>query len=493
MSLSGSRRRLSVALLAGVKRQGRGSMGGGGSEVGVQSSLPLRSSTSCGAHPFSVLQPHFHQGQSLGEGGSVSCRERSCRACSFTFSGLLQPGICGDESLGVMEASDRFVYPQSESPQDSLQDGDSPVCASVCTERRLDGFHRLEGRILAGPSTSGQSQIPQIRSFESSFSVQSSVFRSLYGSAGFHLGHGSGFSLSASLGYPHVEIPGRLVNPGLFSSSGSPGAGDGYPSVSGPWHCHQLGEVQSPSMAASGLSRCDSGLHSFQGFSLPAESREAVLNRRRIPVLRCTARLIVEKASGSSFISDRDCSGRQATDAISSTSSSPSVGSGGRFHLNSMGLGLSPRLGMVDCSRSFPVRHPPSSDQPSPRLLVRRLGLRVGRSPPGCYRFRPLVSGGSSIVHKHKGAPCSGVRSPAISSSGVQLHGSSVCGQFDSLGLPPQTGALDLRSSTPLLRGSSTGRSRSIWFWFPSSSRAGTMFWRTPCLAQTKSRGQSGL
>ena len=33
--------------------------------------------------------------------------------------------------------------------------------------------------------------------------------------------------------------------------------------LSGPWHCHQLGEVQSPSIAASGLSRCDSGLHSF--------------------------------------------------------------------------------------------------------------------------------------------------------------------------------------------------------------------------------------
>ena len=131
MSLSGSRRRLSVAPLAGVERQGRGSVGGGGSEVGVLCSLPLGPSTSCGTHPFSALQPHFHQGQSLGEGGSVSCRERSCRACSFTFSGLLQPGICGDESLGVVETSDRFVNSQSESLQDSLQDGDSPVCASV--------------------------------------------------------------------------------------------------------------------------------------------------------------------------------------------------------------------------------------------------------------------------------------------------------------------------------------------------------------------------
>ena len=153
MSLSGSRRQLSVAPLAGVERQGRGSVGGGGSEVGVQCSLPLGASTSCGAHPFSVLQPHFHQGQGLGEGGSISCRERSSRACSSTFSGLLQPYFCGDESLGVVETSDRFLNPQSESLQDSLQDGDFPVCA----EQRLDGAHRHEGCILAGPSTSGQS------------------------------------------------------------------------------------------------------------------------------------------------------------------------------------------------------------------------------------------------------------------------------------------------------------------------------------------------
>ena len=144
--------------------------------MGVQSSLPLRASTSCGAHPFSVLQPHFHQGQGLGEGGSASCRERSGRACSFAFSRLLQPGICGDEGLGVMETSDRFVNPQSESPQDSLEDGDSSVCASVCAEQRLDGLHRLEGCILASSSTSGQSQVPQICRSESSFQFKALCF-----------------------------------------------------------------------------------------------------------------------------------------------------------------------------------------------------------------------------------------------------------------------------------------------------------------------------
>ena len=56
---------------------------------------------------------------------------------------------------------------------------------------------------------------------------------------------------------------------------------------------HHLEEVQSPSIAASGLSGCYSGFHSFQGFSLPAESREAMLNRRRISVLLYSTCLFV--------------------------------------------------------------------------------------------------------------------------------------------------------------------------------------------------------
>ena len=70
----------------------------------------------------------------------------------------------------------------------------------------------------------------------------------------------------------------------------------------------------------------------------------------------------------------------------------------------------------------------------------------MGRSSPGFHCFRPLVSGGSSFVHQCKGAPCGGVRPPTFSTSGVQLYGGSVCGQFDSLGLPPQTGGHSISS-----------------------------------------------
>ena len=152
MPLSGLHRRMSVSSLVHLERQGRESVGDGSAEVGVQSSLSLGTSIGCGTHPFSVLRPQFHQGDSLGEGSSIFTREGCSRASSFAFSRVLQSDICSNEGLRVVETNDRFVHTQSKSPQDSLQDGNSPVCA----ERRLDGVHRFEGCLLADPHTSGQ-------------------------------------------------------------------------------------------------------------------------------------------------------------------------------------------------------------------------------------------------------------------------------------------------------------------------------------------------
>ena len=280
----------------------------------------------------------------------------------------LQPDICGDEGLWVLETSDRFVYAQSESPQDSLQDGDSPVCASVCAERRLDGFHRLEGCLLANPHTSGQSQVSQIRSFESSISVQSSVLRSLYGSSGFTRVMAP---VSAFLHRLGIQMC-RYLDDWLLQASSCLLALQALETLIRL--CQDVGIVinweksKSHSIAESGILRCDSLLHSFQGFSLPAESREAMLKRRRILVLRHTACLFMDKAVRNSVISDINCSGGKVTDAIPSASPSPSMESEGRLHLDSLGSRVS--FGMVDGSEQSSVRQLPSSGQPSPRLLV---------------------------------------------------------------------------------------------------------------------------
>ena len=236
-----------------------------------------------------------------------------------------------------------------------------------------------------------------------------------------------------------MSVPGRLAHPSSLSASRSAGIGDGAPSVSGTWDISQLGEVSACSIPESTIPRGDPGLHSFQGFSLPAESREAMLNRRRIPILRQAARLFVEKALRNLVFPDLDRSRGQVTHAIPSTSAPSSVGSDGRFHLDSVGSGVSSGSGMVGVSGSSAVRHISGSDQPSPRLLVRRLGRGVGGLSSGCDRFRPMVSGGSSSINQCQGAAGDVVRPPSIPTPCVQLYGGSLCRQFRSSVLPPQT------------------------------------------------------
>ena len=102
--MSSCGRRLSVAPLAGVERQGRGSLGSGGLAVGISHPLPLGPHLIRGTHPLPFVQPHVHPGQVLGGVSSLAVGERSDRAGSTSFSGLLQPAVCGDEGLRVMEA-----------------------------------------------------------------------------------------------------------------------------------------------------------------------------------------------------------------------------------------------------------------------------------------------------------------------------------------------------------------------------------------------------
>ena len=139
MSLSNRGRRLSVAPLAGVERQGRGSLGSGSLAVGISDSLPSGSHFIQGTHPFSGLQYRFHRGQGAGVRSPVVTGQGSDRACSSSLSGLLQPVVCGAEGLRSVEAGHRPLATESEGPTDILQDGDSPAHTSVSTRWGLDG------------------------------------------------------------------------------------------------------------------------------------------------------------------------------------------------------------------------------------------------------------------------------------------------------------------------------------------------------------------
>ena len=150
--------------------------------MGLQDSFPL-SSPVFGVHPFSVVQPLIHQGSGPEEGSSFFGREKCGRAGTSSFSRLLQPIVCRDEGLRVLETDHRSFHSEYLCSQVSIQGGDSPVCSSVCVEQRLDGVFGLEGVLLANSNSSEKPQVSQIRCFRMGLPVQGSVFWSLHSSS----------------------------------------------------------------------------------------------------------------------------------------------------------------------------------------------------------------------------------------------------------------------------------------------------------------------
>ena len=404
MSQSNRFGRLSVAPLAGVERQGRGSLGSESLAVGISHSLPSGSCFIQGTHPFAGVLSQLDQGQSSGGRGPVLAGRRSDRACSSSLSGVLQPAVCSYESLRSVEAGHRPLTSESEGAADILQDGDSPVCASVSARWRLDGASRLEGCVLAGSDPSGIAQVPQVHGGRGSVPVQASLLWSLHRTTGFHPGHGSCFRYSSQDRDSSTSLPRRLVNLGLLSGADSPYPGDGSPALQSFGYSRQLGEVSADSDTVYGVSGSHSGLNLFQGFSCPEESREASLNWRRFLVLLKTASVILAGAIRSSGFYDSARPGGTAPHEVASVHSAETLGSGGPVCSGRMVSGISPGSGFVAGSRAVGALRVSGAGVPSARFMVRHLRRGLGDSSRRGSVFRPLGSGRGRMFLQRQGA-----------------------------------------------------------------------------------------
>ena len=275
--------------------------------------------------PFPAYCPNSIRGKAL-EGEVQSLLAKG----AIELAPLPSPGFYS-RLFVVMKASGAWrpvidLYPEPEGSADILQDGDSPICASVGASGRLDGVSGLEGCVLAGSDASGISQVPQVHGRREGVPVQGSLLWTLHCSSGFHQGHGSCASYPSQDGGATSPLPRRLVAPGFLSRAGSPCSEDSAPALQVFGDSHQLGEVSDDSDSADGLSGSHSGLDLFQGFSCPEESREASLNWRRILVLRQTASVILAGAIRSAVLDDPARSGRSSSHEISSACSAETVG-----------------------------------------------------------------------------------------------------------------------------------------------------------------------
>ena len=451
MSLSNRSRLLSVAPMARLERRGRESLGGGGSLGRILHSFPEGSHFIRGAHPFFGLLPQFHPGQSLGAGSGVSAPEGSYRVGSTSFSRLLQPSVCGDESLGVLAAGNRPFSIESQGVKDTIQDGDYPVHSVVSPQRGLDGLHRPQRCVSPGSNPPGFQEVSEVHGLQQGLSIQGPLLRPVHGSAGLHPGHGSGFGHFTY--FRHSSSAVGYLDDWLIQASSREQV---LLSLRTVLHlCNPLGIVVNweKSQLVPTQRIC------YLGVLLDSISFRASPAQKRVDMLLSIGDVFLSSVEQpakswlellvSSFLTNPAHSGGTAADVVVSLCTSSSLGSKGSRCSGSVVSGDRAGPPLVVKSRTPRTGCFPSASVSPARLVVRRLGCRLGSSPRRPGRFRPLVAGRGSRLHQSAGASSHLLCAPAFSTSGSQHLGGRVCGQHDCSGLPEESGRYQVGSLEP--------------------------------------------
>ena len=378
MPLSNRYRRLSVAPVAHLERQGCGSLGGGSSAGRIQNSFPEGSHFIQGTHPFSGLLSQLHPGQGLGAGSGVSASERSHRTGSTSFPGLLQRAVCYDEGLRVVATHHRPLSLEPHGVKDAVQDGDPPFHPVVCPQGGLDGLHRPSGCISSNSNPSGIQKISTVHGLREGLPIQDPLFWSSHGSTSLCAGHGSGFGNSSQSWHSAPPLSGRLADSGILPRAGSPVFKDSAPTLQLSGDRRQLGEIPACSDSNSLLSGSHIGLNQFPGFSSPETDRQAALNWRRISILCGAACEILAGVAGSAVLSNSAHSGGSAADAVVPVCPSPLLESRRSRRTHSVVSRDSPGSSLVAQPRTSRTRNLTRTSVPPARLVVRRLGCRLG-------------------------------------------------------------------------------------------------------------------
>ena len=370
MPLSNHCRRLSVAPMAHLERQGRGSLGSGSSAGRIQNSFPEDSRFIQGTHPFSGLLSQLHPGRGLGTGSTVSAPEGSYRTGSSSFSRFLQPAFCDVEGLRVVAENHRPLSLEPHGIENTIQDGDSSVHPSVCPQGGLDGLSRPPGCISADSSPSGIPEVFSVRSIQESLPIQDSLFWSRHSSSSLHAGHGSGFGNPSQSWHSAPLLSGRLAGSGVLPRAGSPVFEDSSSSLQFSGDRRQLGEISACSNSNYLLCGSSPGFHQFPGFPRPETDRQASLNWRHISILLGSACKFLARVARSAVLFNSAHSGRTTEDAVVAVSPQPLLGSRGSRRVNSVVSGGPTGSSLVALPRASRTRNLTRPGVPSARLMV---------------------------------------------------------------------------------------------------------------------------
>ena len=185
------------------------------------------------------------------------------------------------------------------------------------------------------------------------FRISSSLLWPLDRTTGLHQGYDSCFIHSSQSGYLSSSLPGQLASSGFLSGDGPQLSGDCPLPLSRARYGCEPGEVEFCSISGS-VSQDSHRLCVFQGFSFPATSRDASLNRRRIHVLQAAACFLLAGSPRDSLLSLSSGSGWPPPHAVSSADHPSLLEQGGRLCSDLVGRSLSSLSVLVAGSDSSP-------------------------------------------------------------------------------------------------------------------------------------------
>ena len=353
MSLALQGRGLFSGVFGGLGVSRCRALGGTGSAGGLHSPISLSSSSAFYADSSAELLPFLHQGVS-----SCCCSEgfniQGCHRTGFSWSRFLQSPFCHAEGHWRLAAGYRSVLPQSFSSAVSLPHGDGPVSAPIRQIWRLYDFSRPSGRLPPGSCPPAVPEVSEFLSGRSGLSNSGSMLWSVIRTSSLHSCHGPGLLYHASFWVLDSSLFRRLVGPWILPAGDR--SGEGLPSYS---LCPARDSSQSAqelphTFSALGLSRDDSAVFSFEGFSNSSPGAEGSLSRRRFLVLSRAASQSLAFPLGDDVIPFHPHSRLQAPDAVTPASSSGVLPSGFSGRIGLLGRLLPEGSSVV--VRSIPSR-----------------------------------------------------------------------------------------------------------------------------------------
>ena len=294
--------RLPVPPLAGLEGQGCGALGSGGIAVRIPHSFPVRSSTVQGSHLHAFVPPLVHQGGGTEGSYSGPCGQVRSGTSSPAFSRLLQPAVCCLEDLRVLEpvidlsTLNLFVdvaHFRMETIQSvllSVRQGDWMASIDLKETYLQVPVHPDSRRFLRFVA---QGNVYQFSALCFGPSTAPQVFTRVMAPVSDIL-HSWGIRMRQYLDDWLVQSSSRDFPSRSSGSSGSlPRAGDRRQSC----------EVSPCSISGGTVPRGRDRLPVFPGFSIFGAHRQASVNRRRISILRRSARQYLALASRHAVLS----------------------------------------------------------------------------------------------------------------------------------------------------------------------------------------------